>query len=159
MANFNRVLLMGRLTRDPELKYTTSGRAVGNFGLAVSHIWNGPDGNRREETTFVDCDVWGKQAETFCEYMSKGQPVFVEGRLRLDSWQTQDGQKRSKLRVVCERFQFLGGRGEGPGRGAGPSDEPGARPRRSEPPEPPEPPKPPKPPVSDEPVADDDVPF
>lgn len=154
MANYNRVLLMGNLTRDPELKYTASGTAVGNFGLAINRNWTGPDGNRREETTFVDCEVWGKQAETFCEYMAKGRPVFVEGRLRLDSWESQEGQKRSKLKVVCERFQFLGGRSEGGPRGSGrgsdrddgaePSAPKAAAPETAPPAEP---------------VADDDIPF
>ena len=110
MANYNKVLLIGNLTRDPELKYTTGGTAVGNFGLAINRTWTGQDGNRREETTFVDCEIWGKRAEAFCEYMAKGRPVFVEGRLRLDSWETQDGQKRNKLKVVCENFEFIGGR-------------------------------------------------
>ena len=140
MANYNKVLLMGNLTRDPELKYTASGTAVANFGLAINRSWTGQDGNRQEETTFVDCEVWSKQAETFCEYMAKGRPVFVEGRLRLDSWE-KDGQKRSKLRVVCERFQFIGGRpGGGDEGGRGPA-RPGPRqeerpPAESEPPDP-----------------------
>ena len=142
MANYNKVLLMGNLTRDPELKYTASGTAVANFGLAINRSWTGQDGNRREETTFVDCEVWSKQAETFCEYMAKGKPVFVEGRLRLDSWETQDWQKRSRLRVVCERFQFIGGRsggGDEGGRGPG-RPSPGQQERPTEDAEPPDPP-------------------
>lgn len=148
MANYNKVLLIGNLTRDPELKYTASGTAVGNFGLAVNRTWNGPDGNRREEATFIDCEIWGKRAEAFCEYMSKGRPVFVEGRLKLDSWETQDGQKRSKLRVVCENFEFIGGR-QG-GSEARPQGGSGARPQGDDarPEEPPQ-----------EQASDDDIPF
>ena len=110
MANYNKVLLMGNLTRDPELRYLQSGSAVVNFGLAVNRKYrNRSTQEMVEETTFVDIEGWGQQAETFSRYMSKGRPVFVEGRLRLDSWEAKDGQKRSKLRVVMENFQFVGG--------------------------------------------------
>lgn len=107
--NFNKVLLAGHLTRSPDLRYTGSGTAVAVFGLAVNRTWTGQDGQRKEEATFVDCETWGKQAETLNEYLRKGSPLFVEGRLRLDTWEAKDGGgKRSKLKVVVERFQFLG---------------------------------------------------
>jgi len=109
VANLNKVLLMGRLTRDPELRYTPSGTAVTDFGMAVNRRFTTRDGEKRDETCFVQVTLFGKQADTFCQYMSKGRPVFIEGRLRLDSWTTQDGQKRSRLRVVGERFQFVSG--------------------------------------------------
>ncbi|MHC4549513.1 MAG: single-stranded DNA-binding protein [Planctomycetota bacterium] len=110
MANYNKVLLMGNLTRDPELRYLQSGTAVVNFGIATNRKYrNRTSQEMVEETTFVDVEGWGPQAETFNRYMSKGRPVFVEGRLRLDSWEGKDGQKRNKLRVVMENFQFVGG--------------------------------------------------
>lgn len=113
MANFNKVILAGNLTRDPQLSYTANNTAVAEFGLAVNRRWRGPDGQNKEETMFVDCKVFGKQAETFSQYMSKGQPVLLEGRLEFRQWQSQDGQKRSKHAVVVEAFQFLGGSREG----------------------------------------------
>jgi len=113
MANFNKVLLMGNLTRDPELRYLQSGQAVVKIGLAVNRKYRNRNTQEMvEETTFVDVEGWGQQAETFSKYMSKGRPVFIEGRLRLDSWEGKDGQKRNKLVVVMENFQFLGGGGE-----------------------------------------------
>jgi len=113
MANLNKVLLIGNLTRDPELRYLQSGQAVVNIGLAVNRKYKNRNTQEMvEETTFVDVEGWGPQAETFSKYMSKGRPVFIEGRLRLDSWEDKGGQKRSKLRVVMENFQFLGGGGE-----------------------------------------------
>jgi len=113
MANFNKVLLIGNLTRDPELKYLQSGQAVVNIGLAVNRKYKNRNTQEMvEETTFVDVEGWGQQAETFSKYMTKGRPVFIEGRLRLDSWEGKDGQKRTKLRVVMENFQFLGGGGD-----------------------------------------------
>jgi single-strand DNA-binding protein len=105
----NRVLLIGNLTRDPELRYTPNGTAVTDFGMAINRRFTTRAGEKREETCFVEITLFGKQAETFCEYMSKGRRVFVEGRLRYDAWTSQDGQKRSRLRVVGDRFQFLGG--------------------------------------------------
>jgi single-strand DNA-binding protein len=108
MANYNRVILAGNLTRDPQLTVLPSNTPVCEFGLAVNRRWRGQDGQNREETCFVDCRLYGPQAETFNQYMSKGRSALVEGRLRLDQWETQDGQKRSKLSVVVERFQFLG---------------------------------------------------
>ena len=118
MANFNKVLLVGNLTRDPELKHTPSNQAVAQIGLAVNRNYQTKDGEKREETTFVDCEAWGRTAEVMSQYLSKGRPVLVEGRLKLDQWQDKDGNNRSKLKVVIENFQFLGGRGEG-GQGGG----------------------------------------
>jgi len=135
MANYNKVLLIGNLTRDPDLRYTAGGTAVVNFGMAVNRNFTGQDGARREETTFVDCEAWAKQAETLNEYLKKGSPIFVEGRLKFEQWETQDGQKRSKLRVVCERFQFLG-RGGGQESGGGGGYEKPSRPAQPQPPEP-----------------------
>jgi single-strand DNA-binding protein len=121
MASFNKVLLMGNLTRDPELRYTQGGSALVKFGLAVNRKYKGKSGELVEEVTFVDIEGWGASAETFNQYMRKGRGVFIEGRLRLDSWQDKDGQKKSKLVVVMETFQFLGAGGAGgPGGGRGP---------------------------------------
>ena len=118
MANFNKVLLVGNLTRDPELKSTPSNQSVAQIGLAVNRNYQTKEGEKREETTFVDCEAWGRTAEVMCQYLAKGRPVLVEGRLKLDQWQDKDGNNRSKLKVVIENFQFLGGRGEG-GQGGG----------------------------------------
>ena len=112
MGDMNRVILMGRLTRDPELKHTGSGMAICKLGLAVGRKYKNKDDEWIEETTFVDIDVFGRQAETSAEYLAKGREVLVEGRLRLDTWET-DGQKRSKLVVVADRVNFIGGRGDG----------------------------------------------
>jgi len=109
MANFNKVFLMGNLTRDPEMKYTQSGQAVVSFGMAMNRKYRNRNNEMIEETTFVDIEGWGKQAETFNQYMRKGRPAFIEGRLKLDTWENREGQKRSKLRVVMENFQFIGG--------------------------------------------------
>src|SRR5271165_5627795 len=113
MANLNRVLLIGNLTRDPEVRYTPKGTAVTEIGLAVNRIYSGEDGEKKEETTFVDVTLWARQAEIAGQYLKKGRPVFIEGRLQLDSWDDkQTGQKRSKLRVVAENIQLLGSRPE-----------------------------------------------
>lgn len=120
MANFNKVILMGNLTRDPELRYTPKGTAIAKLGVAVNRRWTGEGGEQREETTFVDVDAFGKQAETLGQYMKKGRPIFIEGRLRLDSWEDKNtGQKRSKLGVVMENFQFMGQGGAEGGSGGG----------------------------------------
>ena len=108
MANFNKVLLIGRLTRDPQLSYTPSQTAVVDFGLAVNRNWTSRDGERREETCFVDCRAFGRQAENINKYLSKGRQLLVEGRLTFDNWTAQDVRKRSKHRVTVESFQFLG---------------------------------------------------
>jgi single-strand DNA-binding protein len=115
MANYKKVLLMGRLTRDIELRHTPSNQAVANIGLAVNHYYTTRDGEKREDTAFVDCEAWGRQAEVMSQYLSKGRPVFVEGRLKLDQWQDKDGGNRSKLKVVIEDFQFIDSRGDGEG--------------------------------------------
>jgi single-strand DNA-binding protein len=121
MASFNKVILVGNLTRDPQVKYTPSGTAVTEIGLAVSRYWFDKQTNsRREETTFVDITLWGREAEVAGEYLAKGKPVLIEGRLQLDTWDDKTtGQKRSKLRVVGERMQMLGTRGDGGGGGGG----------------------------------------
>ena len=115
MPNLNKIQLMGNLTRDPELKHTPKGTAVTDIGLAVNRIGKDDDGQRTEETTFVDVTFWGRTAETVAEYMSKGRPLYVEGRLKMDTWQDKEtGQNRSKLKVIGDTFQFLGGREEAP---------------------------------------------
>ena len=114
MASFNRVILVGNITRDIDLRYTQSGTAVTEIGLAVNDRRKSQSGEWVEETTFVDITLWGRTAEVASEYLSKGSPVLVEGRLKLDTWET-DGQKRSKLRVVGERMQMLGSRQGGGG--------------------------------------------
>ena len=109
MANFNKVLLLGNLTRDPQLSYTPNQTAVVDFGLATNRRWTGQDGTQREETCFVDCRAFGRLAENINKYLSKGRLIFVEGRLTFDSWTGQDGTKRSKHRVTVVNFQFLPG--------------------------------------------------
>ncbi len=115
MANFNKVFLMGNLTRDPQLSYTPNQTAVVDFGLAVNRRWKGQDGEAREETCFVDCRAFGRPAENINKYLTKGRPLFVEGRLTFNSWTAQDGTRRSKHRVTVENFQFLGGQAGGKG--------------------------------------------
>ncbi|MFO0945894.1 MAG: single-stranded DNA-binding protein [Planctomycetota bacterium] len=117
MANLNKVLLVGNLTRDPELRYTPSGSAVCEFGVAVNRSWKGQDGSKQEETTFVDITSWGKQAEFINQYFRKGRRIFIEGRLKLDQWTSPEGQKRSKLSVVAENVQFFDSKMEGQGGG------------------------------------------
>ncbi len=108
MANYNKVILIGNLTRDPELRYTPKGTAIAKIGLAINRSWRDANGELKEEVTFVDVDAFGKQAETLGNYMKKGRPIMVEGRLKLDTWEDkQTNQKRSKLGVVMEAFQFL----------------------------------------------------
>lgn len=155
MANFNKVILAGNMTRDPELRYTPKGTAIAKFGLAINRNWTGEDGQKREEVTFVDVDAFGKQAEVIGQYLRKGRPILVEGRLKLDQWDDkQTGQKRSRLGVVLESFSFLdsGNREGGGAPAAGPAG-PAARPAR---------PAAAAPPVTDpadEPPQGDDVPF
>ena len=120
MASLNKVMLIGNLTRDPQLKYLPNQTAVCEFGLAVSRKYKAANGEQREDTAFVDCTVFGKGGEIFNQYMTKGKPVFVEGRLKFDSWEDKNGGgKRSKLAVVVEDFQFLGGRDQAGGQGGG----------------------------------------
>ena len=116
MAGFNKVLLLGNLTRDPQLSYTPSQTAVVDFGVATNRKWTGPDGSQRDETCFVDCRAFGRTAETINKFFTKGKPIFLEGRLTFDSWTAQDGSKKSRLRVTVETLQFLPGTGGGPDR-------------------------------------------
>ncbi|MCX8156147.1 MAG: single-stranded DNA-binding protein [Verrucomicrobiae bacterium] len=152
MASYNKVLLIGNLTRDPELKYTPKGTAVARLGLAVNRRWRSETGEEKEEVTFVDIDAFGRQAEVLAQYLRKGRPLFVEGRLRLDTWEDKNThQKRSQLRVVLEGFSFLdsaGGRTEAPANGnAAARPAPAAAPAA------------PPPPEDAPPLDDDDVPF
>jgi single-strand DNA-binding protein len=138
MAGFNKVILMGNLTRDPQLRYLANNTAVCDFGVAVNRRYRDRDGNLKDDVCFVDVTAWTRQAETINQYMHKGSLILIEGRLKLDTWTGQDGQKRSKHTVVVENFQFAGAR-EGaaappgapprtaaapPGPGAGPASEP-----------------------------------
>ena len=147
MAGFNKVLLMGNLTRDPQLSYTPNQTAVVDFGVATNRRWTGQDGSQREETCFVDCRAFGRTAENINKFFSKGKPIFVEGRLTFDSWTAQDGSKKSKLRVTLENFTFLPGTGGGAGPGAEPPEqsvEESGPPARGRP---------------NEPIPDSDIPF
>ena len=118
MASLNKVMLIGNLTRDPELRRTAKGTAVTEIGLAMNRYYTTESGEKREDTTFVDVTLWGRQAELAEQYLKKGRPVYIEGRLQLDTWDDKaTGQKRSRLRVVGEVMQFLGGRGDGDGGG------------------------------------------
>ncbi|MGO9204314.1 MAG: single-stranded DNA-binding protein [Limisphaerales bacterium] len=112
MANFNKVILAGNLTRDPELRYTPKGTAIVRFGLAINRTWKSETGEMKEEVTFVDVDAFGRQAEVIGQYMKKGRPFLVEGRLKLDQWEDKNThQKQSKLRVVLEGFSFIDSKG------------------------------------------------
>jgi single-strand DNA-binding protein len=133
MGSFNRVILLGNLTRDPQVRYTPGGTAVSEIGLAVNSTWFDKKTNsRREETTFVDVTLWGRQAEVAGEYLAKGRQVLIEGRLQLDTWEDKEsGQKRSKLRVVCENMTMVGGRGDAPRGGGGGRSEGGGNESKS----------------------------
>jgi len=114
MANLNKVLLIGNLTRDPELRVTPKGTSICTFSLALNHKWRDESGTQREEVTYVDIEAWGKVGETIAKYVSKGRPLFVEGRLRLDQWEDKTTrEKRSRMKVICENFQFLGAKPAG----------------------------------------------
>ena len=131
MPSYNKVLLMGNLTRDVELKYTPSNQAVANIGLAVNRRFKSKEGEMKEEVAFVDCEAWGFTAENLAKFFSKGRPIFIEGRLKLDQWQDKDGSNRSKLKVVVEGFEFVdsksgGGEGSGGGARSAPSKPQGA---------------------------------
>ena len=119
MASYNKVILIGNLTRDPQLSYTPSQTAVVDFGLAMNRRWVGQDGSQREETCFVDCRMFGKRDEVINKYLRKGQPLFVEGRLSFESWTAQDGSKRSRHRITVEEFQFVGSGQSQTGQGLG----------------------------------------
>ena len=169
MANLNRVFLMGNLTRDPELRYLPSNTAVANIGVAVNRRWRNQQGEQQEETTFVDCESFGRQAEVINQYLRKGRPIFIEGRLKLDQWQDKEGNNRSRMKVIVERFEFIDSRGEGGGGGGGGqggygggggggrSDGDGQTPPYQQQQQPP----PGAPPMGDphEPVPEDDIPF
>jgi single-strand DNA-binding protein len=128
MAGYNKVILIGNLTRDPELRYTPQGVAIAKIGLAVNRTWKNEAGESKEEVTFIDVDAFRRQAETLAQYLKKGSPLMVEGRLKLDQWDDkQTGQKRSRLGVVLEGFQFLGGNRGAEGGGA-PGEAPRNRP-------------------------------
>jgi single-strand DNA-binding protein len=128
MASFNKVILMGNLTRDPELRYTPKGTAIAKVGLAVNRVWTNEAGEKKEDVTFIDVDIFGRTAENVGQYMRKGRPILIEGRLRLDQWDDkQTGQKRSKLGVVAETVQFLGS----PTGGGNAGGETGEAPRRA----------------------------
>jgi single-strand DNA-binding protein len=158
MASFNKVILMGNLTRDPELRYTPKGTAIAKIGLAVNRTWRTETGETKEEVTFIDVDIFGRTAENVGQYMRKGSPILVEGRLRLDQWDDkQTGQKRSKLGVVADTVQFLSsGNRNAEGGGSGPAP---SAPRQASRPAPP--PQQQAAPDSDGPPPpdDDDVPF
>lgn len=109
MSSYNKVLLLGHLTRDPQLSYTPNQTAVVDFGIATNRNWTAHDGTKRDETCFVDCRAFGRTAENINKFFKKGKPIFVEGRLTFDSWEAQDGSRKSKLRVTVETFQFVGG--------------------------------------------------
>jgi single-strand DNA-binding protein len=164
MPNLNKVLLMGNLTRDPEIKYTPKGTAIANFGIAVNRVFSsGEGGEKKEEVTFIDIEAWGRTAEVIGEYFKKGKPIFIEGRLKLDQWDDkQTGKKMSKLRVVADSFEFLGSReGGASGGGGGEYSEPRGESRpQSRPPArstPPPQKRPPTDPDLDGP--EDDIPF
>jgi single-strand DNA-binding protein len=153
MASFNKVILMGNLTRDPELRYTPKGTAIAKIGLAVNRVWTNEAGEKKEDVTFIDVDVFGRTAENVGQYMRKGRPILVEGRLKLDQWDDKaTGAKRSKLGVVAETVQFLGsapGAGEG---GAAPAAPRAPRPAAASAPAS-------EPVEGDGPPESDDVPF
>jgi single-strand DNA-binding protein len=163
MASYNKVVLVGNLTRDPDVRYTPKGMAVADIGLAVNRYYTADNGEKREETTFVDVTLWGRQAEVAGQYLKKGRPVLIEGRLQLDTWDDkQTGQKRSKLKVVGENLQLIGSPGggrseEGDGGGEYEPREPRES-RASSRPAPKGPPKPPADPDLD-PPEEDDIPF
>ena len=154
MANVNKVILIGNVTRDPEVKFTPKGSAVADLGLAINRNYTLDNGEKREETTFVDVELWGRLAEIAGEYAKKGRPIYIEGRLRMDTWEDKtSGQKRSRMKVVGENLQLLGGRP--PGAGGGEEEGGGqheSRPQRTSRPAPTQ-----QPPRSSEP--DDDIPF
>jgi single-strand DNA-binding protein len=136
-ASFNKVFLLGNLTRDPEVRYTPKGSAVADLGIAVNRVYTLDNGEKREEVTFVDVTLWSRLAEIAGEYLKKGRPVFIEGRLQLDSWDDkQTGQKRSRLRVIGETMQLLGSRGGGGEEDARPASKPASPPKASSPSEP-----------------------
>ena len=153
MANFNKVILAGNLTRDPELRYTPKGTAVARITLAVNRTWKSESGESKEEVSFVDVDIWGRQAEVISQYMKKGRPLLVEGRLKQDTWEDKNTkQKQSKLKVVLESFSFIDSN-RGDSGGGGSSEAPRSRPAATSPAPAPEGGE------ADAPPEGDDVPF
>ena len=143
MASFNKVILIGNLTRDPELRFTPKGTAICKIGLAVNRVWTNEAGEKKEEVTFIDVDVFGRTAENVGKYMKKGKPILIEGRLKLDQWDDkQTGEKKSKLSVAAEAVQFLGS----PETSSAPAERPARQAQQSAP-------------AGDEPPPGDDVPF
>ena len=137
MANLNKVLLLGNVTRDPEVRYTPKGSAVCDLGVAVNRAYTTDSGEKREEVTFVDVTLWGRTAEVASEYLKRGRPVFIEGRLQMDTWDDkQTGQKRTRLRVVAENMQLLGGRPTGAADVTGETRQTSVPPKKSASPEP-----------------------
>ena len=151
MPNLNKVMLMGNLTRDVDLRKLQSGTVVGDVGLAVNRRWKDDSGQQREEVTFVDLECWNRTAENMSKYLSKGRPVFIEGRLKLDQWKDKDGSNRSKLKVVVESFQFVDSKqqGEQPDQTSRPAAQAAASPPRQAPQER----------GGYEPIQEDDIPF
>jgi single-strand DNA-binding protein len=134
MANYNKLILLGNVTRDPQLSYLPSQTPVVEFGLAVNRRYRIAAGEQREETCFIDCRCMGKQAETFNQYVTKGKAVLLEGRLQFDQWESQDGQKRSKHRMFVENFQFISSGPGGQQRGPAPAGKPAQAAQAAEPP-------------------------
>jgi single-strand DNA-binding protein len=154
MANFNKVILAGNLTRDPELRYTPKGTAVAKLGMAINRTWKTETGESKEEVCFVDVDVFGRQAEVIAQYMRKGRPLLVEGRLKLDTWEDKNTkQKQSKLKVVLESFSFIDSKGDGGGGAPEAPRRPAAAPAA------PTAAKPSEPSEGEPPIEEDDVPF
>lgn len=131
MPSYNRVILMGNLTRDPELRHLPSNMAVTSIGLAVNDRWKDKQtGEWKDKANFIDCEAFGRTAEVINEYFRKGRPIMIEGKLRLDQWQDQSGNNRSKLKVVIDSFEFVGGREDGPGGGGGGGQRGSSAPRQ-----------------------------
>jgi single-strand DNA-binding protein len=151
MASYNKVILAGNLTRDPELRYTPKGTAVAQFALAVNRTWKSETGESKEEVSFIEIEAFGRQAEVIAQYMRKGRPFLVEGRLKQDSWEDKESkQKRTKLKVVLEGFTFIDSKGSDGGAGGEAPRRPAASSAAKPPPESPE---------GDAPPEEDDVPF
>jgi single-strand DNA-binding protein len=164
MASLNKVLLIGNLTRDPDVRVMGNGRPVCNFGLALNRSYKDAEGNRKEEATFVDVECFGPRAEAVGRFFTKGRAIFVEGRLKLDQWESKEGEKKSALRVVLDNFEFVDSRQEPSGAGKpyeSPKDSPAVETAPSPEPETPTSPEPETPPVSpaSDPDLEEDVPF
>jgi len=165
MANFNKVILAGNITRDPQVRYTPNGTAVADFGVAINRQWKGQDGQTKEEVCFIDVQAWSRTGEIITDHLGKGDPILIEGRLQMHSWQGQDGQKRTKHVVVVESFQFIGRRSQTDQSG---QPRPPRQPRQGQPPSQPPPGPPPGPQQQDPPASPDappdsfggeDIPF